>query len=359
MDVVLHQVNLPGEEVVVTGKGKNELSKQSAGASLRIDKEQLEALPHASGSLEDVSRLSPYMVGQNALGFNQLYNDLSLDGMGLGDQFGLQDAETIPGGMQASPLSMESIQEVRVDLSPFDVQRSGFTGASIAALTRGGSNVFAGSLYGQAGGGWWVGLNPDDGRSDLKGFADDRAGFRIGGPISRSRAFYFVAAEFSLVRVPIERRFGAPTTGGTMFSFSPAAITQFQTMLDTAHGYDPGRMDIVSLQRESANVFARFDMNLSRRQRLSVRYNLLATWSDRPPYGTTVFAEGTLARQPQCRTLRCCLAQQRHRAVNRKRTAHWLHATTVHVNSVWHAVPIRGCDRTRPAAMVEPSDRWQ
>jgi hypothetical protein len=296
VDVVLYQVNLPQEEVVVTGKQKDFLREQPAGASLRVDKEQLEALPHTSGSLEDAHRLSPYMVGQSALGFNGLYNDLSLDGIGIGDQFGLQHAETMPGGMQASPVTMESIGEVRVDLSPFDVQRSGFTGAAIAALTRGGSNALTGSLYGLAAGGWWVGRNPDDGRSDLRGFADDRAGFRIGGPIIQSRAFYFVTAEFSRVRVPIERQFGAPTTGGTMFSFSPAAITQLLTVLDTAYGYDAGRMDIVSLQRQSANIFARFDLDLFRGQRLSVRYNLLASRSDRPPYGTTVFAEGTLAR---------------------------------------------------------------
>lgn len=81
-----------------------------------------------------------------------------------------------------------------------------------------------------------------------------------------------------------------------MFSFSPAAITQLQAILDTVHGYDPGRMDIVSLQRQSANIFARFDLNIDTRQRLSVRYNLLTSRSDRPPYGTTVFAEGSLAR---------------------------------------------------------------
>jgi hypothetical protein len=295
VDVVLHQVNLLEEEVVVTGKQKDLLPDQPAGASLRIDREQLEALPHASGSLEDAHRLSPYMVGQSALGFNRLYNDLSLDGISTGDQFGLQHAETLPGGMQASPLTMESIQEVRVDFSPFDVQRSGFTGAAISALTREGSNVLSGSLYGQAAGGWLIGRNPDDGRADLRGFADDRAGFRIGGPIIESEAFYFVTAEFSRVRVPIERQFGAATTGGTIFSFSPAAITQLLTVLDTVHGYDPGRMDIVSLERQSANVFARFDMDLLPGQRLSVRYNGLTSRSDRPPYGTTVFAEGTLA----------------------------------------------------------------
>ena len=296
VDVVLHQVSLRGQEVVVTGERKDILRNQSAGASLRVDREQLEALPHTSGSLEDAHRLSPYMVGQSALGFNRLYNDLSLDGIGIGDEFGLQHAETMPGGMQASPVTMESIQEVRVDLSPFDVQRSGFTGATITALTRSGTGVLAGSLYGQTAGGWGVGRNPDDRRSDLRGFADDRAGFRVGGPIIKSKAFYFVTAEFSRVRVPIERQFGAPTTGGTMFSFSPAAITQFLTVLDTVHGYDPGRLDIVSLQRQSANVFARFDLNLFRGQRLSLRYNLLASRSDRPPFGTTVFAEGTLAR---------------------------------------------------------------
>jgi len=296
VDVTLRQVNLTGEEVVITGKQRDILRNQSFSASLRVDKEQLEALPQGSGSLEDAQRLSPYMAGQSALGFNRLYNDVSLDGFSVGDQFGLQHAESMPGGMQASPVTMESIREVRVDVSPFDVRRSGFTGAAISALTREGSNVFTGSLYGHAAGGWLIGRNPDDGRSDLRGFADDRAGFRIGGPIIESGAFYFVTAEFSQMRVPIQRQFGTSTTGGTMFSFSPEAITQLLAVLDTTHGYDPGRMDVVSLQRQSANVFARLDLDLFRGQRISVRYNLLTSQSDRPPYRTSVFSEGTLAR---------------------------------------------------------------
>ena len=296
VDVVLRQVNLLGQEVVVTGERKGKIQDKLTGTSLRVDREQLEALPHASGSLEDAQRLSPYMVGSSALGFNRMYNDLSLDGIGIGDDFGLQHAETLPGGMQASPVTMESIQEVRVDLTPFDVRRSGFTGAAISALTRSGTRVLSGSLYGQTAGGWALGRNPDDRRSDLRGFHDDRAGLRIGGPIIKSRAFYFVTAEFSRMRVPIEREFGAPTTAGTMYSFSPAAISQFLTVLDTVHGYDPGRFDIVPLQRQSANVFARFDLNISRGQRFSLRYNMLASQTDRPPDGSTVFAGGTLAR---------------------------------------------------------------
>ena len=296
VDVVLQQANLLGDEVVITGKSKEPLSKETAGITLRVDKAQMEALPHASGSLEDAQRLSPYMAGQSAIGFNRLYNDVVLDGLGIGDQFGLQHSETAPGGMQASPVTMESIEDVRIDLSPFDVQRSGFTGAAISAGTRSGSSALAGSLFGHAAGGWWVGRNPDDGRTDLRGFADQRAGFRIGGPVVAPDAHFFVAGEWSRVRMPIERRFGAPTTGGSVFSFSPSAVTGFLTRLDTAYGYEAGRMDLVPLQRESANLFARLDMNLSRAHRLTVRYNLLASRTDRPPYETSVYAEGTLAR---------------------------------------------------------------
>jgi hypothetical protein len=296
VDIILQQVNLLEDEVIVKGTRLESQSKDASGVTLHVDRERLEALPHTSGSLEDAERLSPYMAGQSALGFNRMYNDVSRDGIGIGDQFGLQRSETVPGGMQASPIAMESIEEVQVDLSPFDVQRSGFTGAAISAMTRSGSNVTAGSLYGQAAGGWWVGRNPDDGRKDLRGLADQRAGFRIGGPVVESDAFYFVTGEVSRVRVPIERRFDASSTGATMFSFSPAAITQFVTFLDTAYGYDPGRMDIVSLQRESANLFARFDVNLSPGHRLSLSYNMVTSRSDRPPYETSVFSGGTLAR---------------------------------------------------------------
>jgi hypothetical protein len=296
IDVVLQQVNLLEEEVLVRGMPEGILQNQPAGPSLRVDRGQLEAFPQATGSLEDAQRLSPYMVGYSALGFNRVYSDLSMDGIGIGDQFGLQHSETMPGGMQASPVTMESIQEVRVDLSPFDVQRSGFTGAAISALSRQGSNMLTGSLYGNGAGGRYVGRNPESGRSDFREFTDDRAGLRIGGPLIRAKAFYFVAAEFSQVRVPIERQFGAPVSGGTVFSFSPDAITQLQTVLDTAYRYRPGRMDMVSLQRRSANIFGRFDLDLSRGQRFTVRYNLLATESDRPPYEKSVFAGGSLAR---------------------------------------------------------------
>ncbi len=296
IDVVLLEADLTTEEVVITGQQGDMLSTQRPGAAVHVAKEQLEALPLPSASFEDAGRLSPYMVNGSALGVNRVYNDVSVDGVGFADQFGLQHVEANIGGMYDNPLTLESIQEIRVDLSPFDVRRSGFTGAAIAALTRSGTNTFSGSLNGAVGGGWWVGRNPDDGRSDFRGFADKRASFRVGGPITESRVFYFVAGEITGMRVPIERKFGEPKTQGTTFSFPAGAVTQFASTLAMVHGYDPGQFDAVFVDRQSANLFTRFDLILSSEHRLSIRYNLLSTRSDRPPHGTTVFASGTLAR---------------------------------------------------------------
>lgn len=296
IDVVMTQTNVQGSEFVITGARSASAGKDAAGIELRVDRRQLDMLPHASASLEDAQRLSPYMAGGNAIGFNRVYNDVALDGVTIADAFGLQHAETLPTGMAASPLTMESIEDVRVELSPFDVQRSGFTGAAISATSRGGSSVLSGSAYGSAAGGWLLGRDPDDGRRDLRGFMDQRAGLRLGGPSPMRGGFFFVTAEASRMRLPIERAFGAATTGGNIYSFQPTAVSRFTTFLDTAYAYAPGRMDRIQLERASANVFARYDMSLAPGHRLSVRYNLLMSRTDRPPYETSVYAEGTLAR---------------------------------------------------------------
>jgi hypothetical protein len=296
MNIVLKQIDLKGEEVVITGERSDTTSREAEGALLFVGRSQIEILPMQARGLESAYRLSPYMTGENALGLNSAYNSVSLDGIGIADQYGLQQRESIPSSMQGSPVSLESIEEVRVDLSPFDVQRSGFTGAGISAVSRSGSNTPEGSVFAEGAGGWAVGKNPDDQRKDIRSFVDGRAGFWAGGPIVDSEAFYFISGEVSDVRLPIERRFDATQTLGTTYSFPSAVIAQLRSKLLKTYGYDPGRMDAVTLNRCSTNLFARFDVNLPGNNRLSLRYNYYDTESDRPPYGASVYAEGTLAK---------------------------------------------------------------
>ena len=46
-----------------------------------------------------------------------------------------------------NPISIETIAQIQVDISPFDVSKGNFTGASINAVTKSGTNEFKGSYY--------------------------------------------------------------------------------------------------------------------------------------------------------------------------------------------------------------------
>ncbi|MEZ4903499.1 MAG: hypothetical protein R2822_17905 [Spirosomataceae bacterium] len=90
---------------------------------------------------------------------------------------------------------MDAIEEVSINVTPYDVRQSGFIGSAINAVTRSGNNNFSGSAYtyfrNQNQQGNKVGDNTFT-RQDLK---YNQYGFRLGGPIIKNKLFFFVNAE--------------------------------------------------------------------------------------------------------------------------------------------------------------------
>ncbi|HEY3404872.1 MAG TPA: carboxypeptidase-like regulatory domain-containing protein, partial [Ohtaekwangia sp.] len=122
-------------EIVVTSSSI--INSDRTGASTNINTNQLMRMPTLSRSFTDMTRLTPQASGTSFAGRNNLYNNLSIDGSLFNNSFGLA---SLPGGQTNSqPISLDALEEITVNIAPYDVRQGGFTGAGINAVTRSGT----------------------------------------------------------------------------------------------------------------------------------------------------------------------------------------------------------------------------
>ena len=179
------------KEVSVSSTKKKTFADKSGGASTVINQNQLNSLPTISRSINDFTRLTPQANGNNFAGRDGRYNNTSVDGANLNNNFGLS-TDPLPGG-GASPISIDAIEEISVNIAPYDVRQSGFTGAGINAITKSGTNTLKGSIYSLYRNQDYNGKNvgnitlPDPVKSSNKIF-----GGTLGGALIKNKLFFFV-----------------------------------------------------------------------------------------------------------------------------------------------------------------------
>src|SRR5262249_28163938 len=132
--------------------------------------------------------------GTSFAGRDGRYNNLQVDGANLNNNFGLS-TDPLPGGGY-QPISLDAIEEVSVNIAPYDVRQSGFTGAGINAVTKSGTNTFHGTVYGYFRNQNFNGTHVAS--SDISKGANQSNkvyGATIGGPIIKNKLFFFISAE--------------------------------------------------------------------------------------------------------------------------------------------------------------------
>lgn len=173
------------DEITVTGSRRK---SDKNGASTVVGRSQIESLPSISRSVNDLTRLTPQANGTAIGGGNYRANNFTVDGANFNNQFGI--GQNMPAN--GSPISIDAIEQIVVNMTPFDVRQSGFTGASINAVTRSGRNDFFGSAFYTGRSDKQQGTRVNDVNTSINDMSVKQYGFTFGGPIIKNKLFFFV-----------------------------------------------------------------------------------------------------------------------------------------------------------------------
>ncbi|WP_398455699.1 carboxypeptidase regulatory-like domain-containing protein [Sphingobacterium thalpophilum] len=273
-------------EVVVTGYG-NKLTTAKTGAATNVGLKQIQNLPQISRSITEFTRLTPQANGTSFAGRDSRYNNLQIDGANFNNGFGTDTQNPLPGG-RFQPISLDAIQEISVNIAPYDVTQSGFTGAGINAVTKSGSNTFTGSVYGYFNNQRFNGLKIAD--ADPLPYQEGSKrtfGFSLGGPIIKNKLFFYVSAEREMADgvnasgantwVSNKKNDGKsdPSTNTTRVSESD--LIAVSEHLKNVWGYDPGAYEgyANTASQKGDKILARIDWNINEKHKFAIRYNQL------------------------------------------------------------------------------------
>lgn len=269
------------------------LNGKRTGPATSINREQLDRLPTISRSAADYTRLNPMASeGGSFAGRNDQFNNYSLDGAIFNNPFGL-DAATPGGQTDAQPVSLDAIEQISVSIAPYDVTQSGFTGASINAVTKSGTNELHGTAFGYFRNKNMIG----DKVADTEVFRGDlrqlQAGFSLGGPIVKNKIFFFANME-------IDRRsdlgsYFLPDDGTGGANVSRVLLSDMERIADllrTEHGYDVGLVQNFKHDANNTKGIVKLDFNLSQNHKLTASYNFLDAFKDKPAHPSAIGRRG-------------------------------------------------------------------
>ncbi len=279
-------------EVVV--KASDVINASRTGASTIIGNDKLRALPTISRSIADYTRLNPMAAeGGSFAGRNDQFNNYSLDGAIFNNPFGL-DASTPGGQTDAQPVSLDAIEQISVQVAPYDVTLAGFTGASVNAVTKSGTNEFKGTVFGFTRNQNLVGTKIKDVNFEKLDLSQNQFGFSLGGPIIKNKLFFFVNAEFdrrSDIGSPF-RPGAAGRTGSDVSRVQASDLDLVSKLLKDTYGYETGAYENFALKTQNQKAIAKIDWNINQNHNLSFTYTYLDAFKEKPANPSAIGRRG-------------------------------------------------------------------
>ena len=279
-DIYSMSINMAGtvtiDEIVVTGTTA-EVFDVAAGPSATFSSFDMEAAVAFDRDIKEVYSHDPRLnldtdgSEVNCGGQHPRFNSVTLDGVSQNDRFGLNsNGYSTATGM---PFPYDGIEQVVVELAPFDVTYSGFSACNINAVSKTGSNEWAfGAFYE---------FTSDDYRGDKIGgvgdftsqpYEKETLGFNIGGPIIKDKLFIYAAYQEADFPRFLAHGYAGSGNGVERPWLSQADFDRVANIANNIYSYDPGGLPGDGAQTNETYMF-RADWNISDKHNAAVIHN--------------------------------------------------------------------------------------
>ncbi|WP_373071167.1 TonB-dependent receptor, partial [Gemmatimonas sp.] len=256
-------------------------SSARTGAATQVSRATIEKLPTISRRIGDFTRLTPQASGSSFAGQDNRLNNITVDGSYFNNSFGLGGQPGDRTGV--APISLDAIEQIQVNIAPYDVRQGNFVGAGVNTVTKSGNNDFSGSAYyftrneglvgGKAG---TVDFNPGT-------FNFDQIGARLSGPLIKNKLFFFSSFEDDNNTQPGILRTAntgsQPVTGNTTRVLQ-SDLDGLSTFLREKLNYETGPYAGYENETPSRRFLTRLDYNLNDKNKFSVRFSMLNSNTD-------------------------------------------------------------------------------
>ena len=270
------------ETVTVTAQSDAIFASNRTGAATAVTRQEIALLPTITNRLESFARLTPAMGGNMSFaGQDSRMNNITVDGSYFNNSFGLGGQ---PGDRtNVAPISMDAIEQVQINVAPFDVRSGNFVGAGVNTVTRSGTNNFRGSAFYQWRDQGLVGKEAKDATVNPGTFNFTNYGGWAAGPIIKNRLFFFGNAEKEETEQPgttFRANRGGETPAGSVTRVLGSDLDTLSSILQQRFNYETGPYQDYPHLTPGRRLLGKFDLNISNRNKLSFRYNQLDSDTD-------------------------------------------------------------------------------
>jgi len=265
------------KEVIVSGTRNNIFSKEKTGAAQQFGRRELTSIPITGArTIDGITKYNPFGNGSSFGAQDSRLNNFTIDGSQFNNNFGLGSSAAAGGRTGASAISLDAIEQLQVNVAPFDIRQSGFTGAGINAVTRSGTNEIEGSIYQtqRDNSSRYVGDNARGTTVTAAKFDEKVQGFRLGLPVIKNKLFLFGNYE-GIVRTEPGTTWisaGSPLTGTQVSRVKYSDMQTLSQFMKDKFNYVTGPWEGYSNQNSSNKFLIRADWNINDKNKLTARY---------------------------------------------------------------------------------------